>query len=131
MHDNHTKHLVCQKDESPSKCTTHLQFLNERQEQVPLKAILIQGIRGPVRSADQNQAILPQPAEQPVQNCGVSHIVHKELIQAQHLAFPSHRVGHLHQGVLVAVVLLQAGVHIQHEVMEMCALQLQSQQQSV
>ncbi len=104
---------------------THLQFLNEREEKVPLQAILIQGIRSPVGSADQDQAILPQPAEQPVQDCSVSHIVHKELIQTQYFAFPGHRVGHLHQGVLVAVILLQTGVHIQHEVMEVCALQLQ------
>ena len=110
---------------------THLQFFDERQEKVPLQAILIQGIWGPVGGADQDQAVLPQPAEQPVQDCSISHIIHKELIQAQHLAFPGHRVGHLHQGILVAVVLLQAGVHVQHEVMEVCALQLQSQQQRV
>ena len=110
---------------------THLQFLNERQEKVPLQAIFVQGVRGPVGSADQDQAILPQPAEQPVQDCSVSDVIHKELIQAQHFAFPGHRVGHLHQGVLMAVVLVQTGVHIQHEVMEVCALQLQPQQQRV
>ena len=106
---------------------TYLQFVNERQEQIALQSILIQSIWSPVGGADQNQTILPQPTEQPVQDCGVGHIIDEELVQAQHFAFPGHRVGNLDKWIVVAVILLQAGVHIQHKVVEVRALQLQTQ----
>lgn len=107
----------------------HLELFYEGEEQIPLQAALVQGIWGPVGGAHQHQAILPQPGEQPVQDGSVSHIVHKELIQAEDLPLACHCICNLHQGVLAAVVLLEAGVHIQHEVVEVGALQLQAQRE--
>lgn len=102
-----------------------LQLFYEGQEEITLQAALIQGIRPPVGGADQHQPILPEAGEQSVQNGGIGHVIDEELIKAQHLGLASHSVCDLYQGVLAAVVLLQAGVHVQHEVVEVGTLQLQ------
>lgn len=125
--DIHELPLVQSLTEGEKSALPHLELFYEGEEQIPLQAALVEGIWGPVGGAHQHQAILPQPGKQPVQDGSVSHIIHEELIQAQDLPLARNCVCNLHQRVLAAVVLLEAGVHIQHEVMEVRALQLQAQ----
>ena len=116
--------------EAMQSALPHLELFYKGQEQVALQAALIQGIWSPVGGADQHQAILPEPGEQPVQNSSICHIIYEEFIQAEDLPLASDCICNLHQRVLAAVVLLETGVHVQHEVVEVRALQLQAQHQA-
>lgn len=60
----------------------------------------------------------------PVQNCCICDIGDKELVQRQDVGAVADVIGDMHQGVGVALVIPQLGMHIEHEVMEVYAFDL-------
>ena len=95
----YTHHRVIQ-----IRCSAYLEFVNKRQEKVSLQASFIEGVWNPVGSADKDQAVLPEPRKEPVQDGSICHIVHKELIQTQHFAFPCYCICDLYQRVLLGTM---------------------------
>jgi hypothetical protein len=63
----------------------YLEPVDEGHEQLPLEAIFVQCIWRSVAGGHQDQAVIPQTAKQAVEDHGICHICHKQLVKCQHL----------------------------------------------
>ena len=78
LHHHHTH--------THSSHPTHacLEAVDEGQEEVALKAALVERVGVAVGGGDEHKAAVPQRAKQAVQDHGVGDVGHKQLVQAQH-----------------------------------------------
>mmetsp|Transcript_7402 Transcript_7402/g.18384 ORF Transcript_7402/g.18384 Transcript_7402/m.18384 type:complete len:375 (-) Transcript_7402:671-1795(-) len=102
-----------------------LEPVDEGHEQRALQPVLVQLVGVAVGGGHQHHAPVPQPRKQARQDHGVSHVRHKELVKRQHARVLGGGVRHAQQRVGVALERAQLGVHVQHEVVEVRARDLE------
>ena len=85
-----------------------LQELDERQEELAVEAVLVEGVRRPVGGRDKRHAAREQGLEQPPKDHGVGDVRDLEFVEAEQSGALGHQIGHRRNGI-VALVLAEPG----------------------